>query len=668
MASDSFAQNSSPPLADSGFPLMEPGEGGTLIVLTAPLTEVIDHAGYFIQMSMASLPIWLEGILNKKYPQMARPGIQRGRLGPLHAGRRAGGGSAPCCATIPRQDIAVLATRAILSNSSAPNTRVVAVSTHNPLGRDLCRRRLYFDLRIVPAADQLALHPAAVRRPSKAIHMRDQFQGHRGRLRRLADHPDRLLRGTRRGLRGGRAGEVRRDPRDFPQSASGRAAAPRRSTSGHPQGPRRSHLPRQAHDLRRGRDDHGLRPPLPVLPARPEPAARPPEGQDPQGCRANVREGNKQISLATEDMFIWGQVQTDTPFYFPNREALLDLFRDVVETPGVEQHILSHCTIAPAVVDPLLIEKMSDLMLDKSPIHLPLLSTHPKKKALTPLIGLETGSTRMAKMIMPGKGVPFPIEDWPSVVVQGLDGAEPEQLVPGHDADDRQSRRDRRRHEGHARPASTKWSAAACSPSSFLRSSRRCTTRGWRPASGVTETRATDAAAVAADDEVLEDEPAAGAGELVGAHGVARRRRRALAPSAAKAERPELHVAPADVRSALPERLMARMGKIYVPKPLAIKSRKELPGDYQAAALAPSEGRQRRYSVGGGGGRNGREDRDASRPSRLTCVSGGSGANCELRQIRWPSLYRSIQLSITRPEPLAGSRPASPGARPACLF
>ena len=87
--------------------------------------------------------------------------------------------------------------------------------------------------------------------------------------------------------------------------------------------------------------------------------------------RANVREGNKQISLATEDMFIWGQVHTTTPFYFPNREALLDLFRDVVNTPGVEQHVLSHATIAPAVVDPVLIEKLSESMLDKSPIHLP---------------------------------------------------------------------------------------------------------------------------------------------------------------------------------------------------------------------------------------------------------------------------------------------------------
>ena len=42
---------------------------GKRIILTAPLTESIDHAGYFIQMSMASLPIWLEGILNRKYPR-----------------------------------------------------------------------------------------------------------------------------------------------------------------------------------------------------------------------------------------------------------------------------------------------------------------------------------------------------------------------------------------------------------------------------------------------------------------------------------------------------------------------------------------------------------------------------------------------------------------------
>ena len=45
-----------------------PADGGKLIVLTAPLTETIDHAGYFIQMGMASMPTWMEGVLNRKYP------------------------------------------------------------------------------------------------------------------------------------------------------------------------------------------------------------------------------------------------------------------------------------------------------------------------------------------------------------------------------------------------------------------------------------------------------------------------------------------------------------------------------------------------------------------------------------------------------------------------
>jgi radical SAM superfamily enzyme YgiQ (UPF0313 family) len=136
--------------------------------------------------------------------------------------------------------------------------------------------------------------------------------------------------------------------------------------------------------------------------------------------RANVREGNRQISLATEDMFIWGQVRTETPFFFPNREALLGLYSDIVNTPGVEQHVLSHCTIAPFVVDPLLIKKLSEVLLPKSPLRVPRLSTHPEKRILSPLVGLETGSVRMAKQIMPSKGVPFSIEDWPSVVLEGL--------------------------------------------------------------------------------------------------------------------------------------------------------------------------------------------------------------------------------------------------------
>jgi hypothetical protein len=139
-----------------------------------------------------------------------------------------------------------------------------------------------------------------------------------------------------------------------------------------------------------------------------------------QAVRANVEQGNPQISLATEDMFIWGQVHTGTPFYFPNREALVGLYRDVVNTPGVNSHLLSHCTMAPAVVDPKMIEQLSGVLLDKSPVKLPGFSTHPENRILAPLIGMETGSVRAAKQIMPGKAVPFPIEEWPSVLIQGL--------------------------------------------------------------------------------------------------------------------------------------------------------------------------------------------------------------------------------------------------------
>jgi hypothetical protein len=145
-----------------------------------------------------------------------------------------------------------------------------------------------------------------------------------------------------------------------------------------------------------------------------------PKARIMDAVRANVREGNELVSLATEDMFIWGQVHTDTPFFFPNREALVDLYTEIVNTPGVNQHLLSHCTMAPFVVDPELIRKLSEVLLPKSPIHLPRLSTHPEGKALVPLIGLETGSVRMARQIMPSKGVPFSIDDWPSIVLEGL--------------------------------------------------------------------------------------------------------------------------------------------------------------------------------------------------------------------------------------------------------
>src|SRR3954454_1046575 len=113
-----------------------PGPGGAVrgarIVLTAPLTEIIDHAGYFIQMSMASLPMWLEGILNKKYPHWREVEYNTdGSAKYMPAGVRVL--EASLLRHYPADDIACCYP-ADLEKFIGPDTRIVAVSTHNPLG------------------------------------------------------------------------------------------------------------------------------------------------------------------------------------------------------------------------------------------------------------------------------------------------------------------------------------------------------------------------------------------------------------------------------------------------------------------------------------------------------------------------------------------------------
>src|SRR4051812_50214929 len=62
---------------------------GVPIVLTAPLTESIDHAGFFIQMSLASIPEWMEWVIDRKYPTWREvPKTEDHRAGTAPAGLR----------------------------------------------------------------------------------------------------------------------------------------------------------------------------------------------------------------------------------------------------------------------------------------------------------------------------------------------------------------------------------------------------------------------------------------------------------------------------------------------------------------------------------------------------------------------------------------------------
>ncbi len=392
-------------------------EMGRRIVVTAPLTETIDHAGYFIQMSMASLPIWLEGIINKKYPQWRDLEYnQDGTARYMPAGARVL--EASLLRRFPAEDI-VCCFPDDLHKFIGSETRVVAVSTHNPLG-------------VTFAAGVYTSIFGSSKQPINSHYAREMFQTIKSNRHR---EQFRVIVGGSGGWQiaqtdtweelgvdcivEGRA-ESEQTLHLFEKALQGESL-PRQIEVHHPTTRDGILFPdkRTTFGVVEMTTGCGRRCQfcLPDL----NPQIDLPKDKMMAAVRANVREGNKQISLATEDMFIWGQVQTGTPFYFPNREALLDLYTDVVTTPGVEQHVLSHATIAPSVVDPVLIRELSNRLLDKSPIHLRTLSTHPKYKALVPLIGLETGSVRMAKQIMPSKGVPFPIDEWPSVVIRGLE-------------------------------------------------------------------------------------------------------------------------------------------------------------------------------------------------------------------------------------------------------
>lgn len=403
------------PPGEAALPYAPPKDGGKLIVLTAPLTECIDHAGYFIQMALASLPVWMEFVINSKYPSWTKV-----ELNPDGTARYMPAGVRLVEKSLLREflpgDIAVCYPDD-LDKFLGPRTRAVGVSTHNPLG-------------VTFAAGVYTSMFGSSKEPINSHYAKKLFA-------KIKGNP---FRQNFKVIVGGSGGwqitqtnsfadlsvdcvvEGRSESRDavnlFHQAVRGEAL-PREVNVVHPTSREDILVPerRTTFGVVEMTTGCGRRCRFCVPDLNPQIDV--PRDKIMAAVRANVREGNNQVSLATEDMFIWGQVRTRTPFFFPNREALVSLYSEIAETPGVKSHLLSHCTMAPLVVDPLLIKQLSAKLLDLSPVRIGL-SKHPEKRALSPLIGLETGSVRMAKQIMPSKGVPFSIDDWPSVVLEGL--------------------------------------------------------------------------------------------------------------------------------------------------------------------------------------------------------------------------------------------------------
>jgi radical SAM superfamily enzyme YgiQ (UPF0313 family) len=390
---------------------------GVPIVLTAPLTESIDHAGFFIQMSLASIPQWMEWVIDKKYPAWRDvPKTPDHRAGTAPAGLRV------LEAVLAREfgpDQVAVCYPDQLTDLIGEDTKVVAVSTHNPLGTTF-------------AAGVYASIFGSSKEPLNAIYARRMFStikeakerykfsvilGGSGawQIHETNTHADFGIDT----VVSGRAES--RDVIELFQRALVGETLPSRIDADHPHDARALVVPHSRTSFGVvemttgcGRRCAFCQPDL-------NPRISVPKEEIMKAVEGNVAAGNKQISLATEDMFVWRTDEAGLPFFVPNRTELLDLYRSIADYPGVEQVTLSHSTIAPALVDPDLIKQLSDILLDKSPIRLRAVSTHPEHRALAPLIGIETGSPRIAKKIMAGKALPFDIKDWPHIVLNGLE-------------------------------------------------------------------------------------------------------------------------------------------------------------------------------------------------------------------------------------------------------
>ena len=133
-------------------------------------------------------------------------------------------------------------------------------------------------------------------------------------------------------------------------------------------------------------------------------------------AEVNAREGATEVMLASEDMFLYEQL----PNFETNVPALEKLLKSVISVPGIETIQTSHITMAPVVKDPSIIERLSPLIVPYSHLRHKD-STDPDKRIVDPIIGLETGSPRLFNTYMKGKAYPYKAHQWRDVVLKGME-------------------------------------------------------------------------------------------------------------------------------------------------------------------------------------------------------------------------------------------------------
>ncbi|MCL5731106.1 MAG: B12-binding domain-containing radical SAM protein [Candidatus Thermoplasmatota archaeon] len=113
----------------------------------------------------------------------------------------------------------------------------------------------------------------------------------------------------------------------------------------------------------------------------------------------NLRAGHKSVDLVTDDILLYGSKKLET-----NHQAVVDLFRNIREA-GVEEIYFPHIS-SPAVKDsPETVMEISNI------------AEYDKYRGEIPVVGLESGSTRIIEKYMRGKAFPWGPADWGDIIV-----------------------------------------------------------------------------------------------------------------------------------------------------------------------------------------------------------------------------------------------------------
>ena len=127
-----------------------------------------------------------------------------------------------------------------------------------------------------------------------------------------------------------------------------------------------------------------------------------------QEVRANLQSGANMILLNTDDVFLYGSKER----FLPNREAVVGVYKAVVNEPGVDVVQTAHASLAPAILDPQMVSDITETIGDKCRYH------YRGNPVVTVEVGVETGSPRLMQEHMRGKALPYDVSQWPEIVCE----------------------------------------------------------------------------------------------------------------------------------------------------------------------------------------------------------------------------------------------------------